>query len=191
VARVNPGVATGYAAYQSGDLERARSAYQQALRAEPKNIDALLGMAAVELHARQYASADRYYQRVLRLDPRNPHAHAGMLALRNQEMDPVVAESRVKSLIARDPAADGLQFTLGNQYAQQGRWGEAQQAYFKALAGDPKNPDFAYNLAVSLDHLRQVKPALQHYRLALQLAESRSAAFDAAAARTRIAQLER
>ena len=191
VARVNPGVAAGYAAYQSGDLERARSAYQQALRAEPTNIDALLGMAAVELRARQYASADRYYQRVLRLDPRNPHAHAGMLALRNQEMDPVVAESRVKSLIARDPAADGLQFTLGNQYAQQGRWGEAQQAYFKALAGDPKNPDFAYNLAVSLDHLRQVKPALQHYRLALQLAESRGAAFDAAAAQSRIAQLER
>jgi len=191
VARVNPGVAAGYAAYQSGDLEGARSAYQQALRAEPKNIDALLGMAAVELRARQYASADRYYQRVLRLDPRNPHAHAGMLALRSQEVDPVVAESRVKSLIAREPAADGLQFTLGNQYAQQGRWGEAQLAYFKALAGDPKNPDFAYNLAVSLDHLRQVKPALQHYRLALQLAASRSAAFDAAAARSRIAQLER
>ena len=191
VARVNPGVAAGYAAYQAGDLERARLGYAQALRSEPRNIDALLGMAAVELRARQYASADRYYQRVLRLDPRNPHAHAGMLALRNQEMDPVAAESRVKSLIARDPAADGLQFTLGNQYAQQGRWGEAQQAYFKALAGDPKNPDFAYNLAVSLDHLRQVTPALQHYRLALQLAESRSAAFDTAATRSRIAQLER
>jgi Tfp pilus assembly protein PilF len=191
VARVNPGVAAGYAAYQSGDLERARLAYQQALRAEPRNIDALLGMAAVELRAQDYAAADRYYQRVLRLDPRNPHAHAGMLALRNQEVDPVMAESRVKSLMAREPGADGLQFTLGNQYAQQGRWGEAQQAYFKALASDPKNPDFAYNLAVSLDHLRQVKPALQHYRLAVQLAEGRGAGFDAAAVRARIAQLER
>jgi Tfp pilus assembly protein PilF len=148
-------------------------------------------MAAVELRAQDYAAADRYYQRVLRLDPRNPHAHAGMLALRNQEVDPVMAESRVKSLMAREPGADGLQFTLGNQYAQQGRWGEAQQAYFKALASDPKNPDFAYNLAVSLDHLRQVKPALQHYRLAVQLAEGRGAGFDAAAVRARIAQLER
>ena len=59
-------------------------------------------------------------------------------------------------------------------------------------AGDPKNPDFAYNLAVSLDHLRQVKPALQHYRLALQLAQGgRGAGFDAQAVRARIAQLER
>jgi len=191
IARVSPGVAAGYAAYQAGDLDRARLGYQQALRAEPKNIDALLGMAAVELRAQNYAAADRHYQRVLRLDPRNPHAHAGMLALRNQEVDPVAAESRVKSLIAREPGADGLQFTLGNQYAQQGRWGEAQQAYFKALASDPKNPDFAYNLAVSLDHLRQVKPAMQHYRLALQLAEGRGAGFDAEAVRGRIAQLER
>ncbi len=191
VARVNPGVAAGYAAYQAGDLERARLGYTQALRSDPRNIDALLGVAAVELRARRYANADGYYRRVLRLDPRNPYAQAGMLALRNQEVDPVTAESRVKSLIARAPAAEGLEFTLGNQYAQQGRWGEAQQAYFKALAGDPKNPDFAYNLAVSLDHLRQVKPALQHYRLALQLAESRSAGFDAQSVRARIAQLER
>jgi Tfp pilus assembly protein PilF len=189
IARVNPGVAAGYAAYQSGDLVAARRNYQQALRAEPRNIDALLGLAAVELRAGQYAAADHHYQQVLRLDPRNPHAHAGMLALRSQQVDPVAAESRVKSLLAREPSAEGLQFTLGNQYAQQSRWGEAQQAYFKALAADPNNPDFAYNLAVSLDHLRQEKPALQHYQLALKLAETRGAAFDADAVRARIAQL--
>jgi tetratricopeptide (TPR) repeat protein len=189
VARVNPGVAAGYAAYEAGDLGGARQGYQQALRSEPRNIDALLGMAAVELRTGQYAAADRYYQQVLRLDPPNPYANAGMIALRNQQVNPVAAESRVKSLMAREPEAETLQFTLGNQYAQQGRWNEAQQAYFKALAADPKNPDFAYNLAVSLDHLRQASPALQHYRLALKLAETRRAGFDVNAVRARIAQL--
>jgi len=189
IARVNPGVAAGYAAYQAGDLVAARRNYQLALRAEPRNIDALLGLAAVELRARQYSTADRYYERVLRLDPRNPHAHAGMLALRSQQVNPVAAESQLKSLLAREPDAESLQFALGNQYAQQSRWNEAQQAYFKALAAEPNNPDFAYNLAVSLDHLRQVKPALQHYQLALKLAETRGAAFDTDAVRARIAQL--
>jgi tetratricopeptide (TPR) repeat protein len=189
VARVNPGVAAGYAAYEAGDLAAARHGYQEALRSEPRNIDALLGMAAVEVRAGQYAAADRYYQQVLRLDPPNPYANAGMLALRNQQVNPVAGESRVKSLMAREPDAEALQFTLGNQYAQQGRWNEAQQAYFKALAADPKNPDFAYNLAVSLDHLRQASPALQHYRLALKLAETRRAGFDVNAVRARIAQL--
>ncbi len=190
-ARVNPGVAAGYSAYQTGDLAAARRGYQDALRAEPRNIDALLGMAAVELRDRQLAAADAYYRRVLRLDPRNAHAQAGMLALRNQQVDPVAAESQVKTLLAREPQAEALQFTLGNQYAQQQRWGEAQHAYFKALATDPDNPDFAYNLAVSLDHLRQVTPALQHYRLALKLAQTRGAGFDANAVRARVAQLAR
>lgn len=188
-ARVNPGVAAGYAAYQAGDLATARREYQRALRAEPRNIDALLGMAAVMLRDRQLPAADAYYGRVLRLDPRNPNAQAGMLALRSQQVDPVAAESQIKTLLAREPQAEALQFTLGNQYAQQARWNEAQQAYFKALATDPDNPDFAYNLAVSLDHMRLVEPALQHYRLALKLAQTRGAGFNADAVRARIAQL--
>ena len=64
-----------------------------------------------------------------------------------------------------------LHFTLGNQLAQQGRWAEAQQEYFKAFAAEPDNADFAYNLAVSLDHLRQPRLALEYYRRALALAE--------------------
>jgi Flp pilus assembly protein TadD len=95
----------------------------------------------------------------------------------------------VKSLLAADPGANVLYFTLGNQLAQQGRWAEAQQEYFKAYAADPDNADFAFNLAVSLDHLRQSKLALDYYRRAIALAEKRAASFDLAAARNRAAQL--
>ena len=74
-------------------------------------------------------------------------------------------------MLADNPGAHVLNFTLGNQFAQQGRWAEAQQEYFKAFAAEPDNADFAYNLAVSLDHLRQPKLALEYYRRALALAE--------------------
>jgi tetratricopeptide (TPR) repeat protein len=189
--QIHPQVAAGYAAYQSGDLNRARTEYQQVLREEPSNRDALLGLAATEMRAQRYDAADGHYQRLLQMDPRDPHAQAGMLALRNQQIDPVVAESRVKSMLAADREATVLYFTLGNQYAQQGRWAEAQQAYFKAFAADPDNPDFAFNLAVSLDQLRQPRLALDYYRKALALAEKRSAAFALDAARGRIQQLSR
>ena len=102
----------------------------------------------------------------------------GCVALRGQQLDPIAVESRVKSMLAANPEANVLHFTLGNQYAQQGRWAEAQQAYFKAFAANPENPDFAFNLAVSLDQLRQGKLALEYYRKALSLAETRGAAFD-------------
>jgi len=189
--QIHPQVSSGYSAFLAGDLAKARDDYQQALRDEPANRDALLGLAAVEMRAQRYDLADSYYRRVLRADPRDPHAQAGMLALRSEQLDPVQVESRVKTLIAADRDANVLYFTLGNQYAQQGRWAEAQQAYFKAFATDPENPDFAFNVAVSLDQLRQPKLALEYYRRALALAEKRSANFSPEAARTRVQQLSR
>ncbi len=187
--KVNPQVASGYQAYQAGDFTAARADYRQALREEPMNRDALLGLAAVEMQAHHYELAEAYYQRLLQTDPRDPDAQAGMFALRGQLIDPLVAESRVKTLLASDPQAEVLYFTLGNEYAQQARWGEARQAYFRALAADPENPDFAYNVAVSLDHLGQRPLALEYYRRALALAGKRAANFDAAAARERALQL--
>jgi Tfp pilus assembly protein PilF len=189
--QVHPQVSAGYAAYQAGDLAKARAEYQQALREEPANRDALLGLAAVEMRAQRYDAADGYYQKVLQADPRDPHAQAGVVALRGQQLDPVQVESRVKSLLAADRNSTVLQFTLGNQYAQQGRWAEAQQAYFKAFAADPDNPDFAFNLAVSLDQLHQPRLALEYYRRALVLAEKRSPGFSLDGARTRVQQLSR
>lgn len=187
--QIHPQVAAGYAAYQSGDLPKARAEYQQVLREEPANRDALLGLAAVEMRSQRYDLADAYYQRILQVDPRDPHAQAGAIALRSQQLDPLQVESRMKSMIAADRTSNVLHFTLGNQYAQQGRWAEAQQAYFKAYAADPENPDFAFNLAVSLDQLHQSKFALEYYRRALTLAEKRSAGFSLDAARTRVQQL--
>ena len=189
--QIHPQVNSGYGAYQAGDLAKARNEYQQVLREEPGNRDALLGLAAVEMRAQRYDLSDAYYQRILRADPRDPHAQAGLLALRSQQLDPVLVESRVKSLIAADREANVLYFTLGNQYAQQGRWAEAQQAYFKAFATDPDNADYAFNVAVSLDQLHQPKLALEYYRRALALAEKRSASFAPEVARTRVQQLSR
>jgi len=189
--QIHPLVASGYTAYMAGDLAKARADYQQVLSEESANRDALLGLAAVELRAQRYDLADGYYRRVLQIDPRDAYAQAGMVALRSQQLDPVLVESRMKSLLAVDREANFLYFTLGNQYAQQGRWAEAQQSYFKAFSADPENPDFAFNVAVSLDQLHQPKLALEYYRRALALAQKRSASFDAEVARTRVQQLSR
>src|SRR2546421_664152 len=123
--------------------------------------------------------------------PRDAQAQAALLAWRSARSDPLATESRVKSLLAADPGAHALNFTLGNQLAQQNRWGEAQQEYFKAYTAEPDNADFAYNLAVSLDHLRQPRQALDYYQRAIGLSEKRGASFDVAAARTRAATLAR
>jgi tetratricopeptide (TPR) repeat protein len=179
-----------FQAFNAGDLARAREDYRQVLRSNPDSRDALLGLAAVETQAKGYDAADRYYTRLLELDPRDAYAQAGLIGLRGQ-VDPLAAESRLKSMIASQPDASFLHFTLGNQYAAQGRWAEAQQAYFQAYASDPEHPDFAYNLAISLDRMHQTKPALEYYRRALTLAQGHPVSFDRTQVSKRVSQLER
>ena len=96
-----------------------------------------------------------------------------------------------ESEAASQPESGSLNFALGNFYSRQGRWSEAQQVYFNAVAADADNPDYLFNLAVSLDHLRQPKVAAQHYRLALEATQRRPAGFDRERARLRLAELGR
>jgi tetratricopeptide (TPR) repeat protein len=189
--QVHPQVAAAYSAYLNGDLAQARKDYEEALRDEPANRDALLGLAAIDVREGRYESAEALYLRLLQVDPRDMEAQAALIALRSGRADPLATETRVKTLLTVDPSAHALNFTLGNQLAAQNRWSEAQQQYFQAYAAEPDNPDFAYNLAVSLDHLRQRRQALEYYERALALAAKHGASFDAAAARARLNELAR
>jgi tetratricopeptide (TPR) repeat protein len=188
--RIDPAVERGWQALLAGNLAQARDDYSQALRANPTDRDALLGIAAIDMREQDFAAAEARYTRVLELDPRDAYAHAALISLRGQA-DPVQSESRLKTLVAQQPDANVLSFSLGNQYAAQRRWAEAQQAYFKALAGDPENADYAFNLAVSLDHMRRSKLAMEYYQRALALAGSRPVGFNTAQVEARVRELQR
>lgn len=175
--KVNPAAAEAYEAFQAGDVARAARGYELALQADPRSADALLGAAAVALRQGRNADAENYYLRLLEASPGNAAALAGLQGLR-APTDPVAAETRLKSMLAAQPDAPSLHFALGNLYARQSRWSDAQQAYFKAVTGDGDNPDYLFNLAVSLDQMHQARLAAQYYRQALTAAATRPAGFD-------------
>jgi len=186
--RVNPAVNEAYAALESGRFEPAQRLYEQVLRSEPNNIDALLGLAAIAQQENRTDDASRIYLRILDVDPRHALAQTGLIALLGRA-DPQAAETRLKQLAARDPSSS-LYFTLGNLYADQGQWSQAQRAYFQAHHLEAGNPDYAYNLAVALEHLGQQKLALSFYRVALQLAAGKGRSnFNLAQAQARISKL--
>jgi tetratricopeptide (TPR) repeat protein len=190
VMTVDPQVEHGYQAFQKNDLAAARESYQKALAREPRNRDALLGLAAIDVRSGELEAAESRYMKLLEMDPRDGQAVAGLVSLRGR-FDPVASESRLKTLIAGQPDVAQLHFSLGNQYAQQSRWTEAQAAYFRAYSIDPQNADYAFNLAVSLDQMRQRKPALEYYQRAIALATKRAASFDSAQARLRVEELSK
>jgi Tfp pilus assembly protein PilF len=187
-AVVAAALAEGYEAFQAGQFPKAREAYERALSADGRNTDAMIGLAAIAWQEGRTETASEYYYRVLQVDPQHAQAQAGLIGLMGR-VDPVASESRLKQLIARDPS-DTLYFTLGNLHADQRQWPAAQQAYFQAFQLDPTNPDYAYNLAVGLEHLGQPKLALGYYRKALELSRLRGrAGFDPGQVNSRIDKL--
>jgi Flp pilus assembly protein TadD len=185
--RISPALQSGYQAFTSGDLAAAAQFYSTALQQEPNNRDALLGSAAVAARRNdvQYAAAS--YLRLLELNPSDPDALAGLLSLRPG--DTGQSELRLKNLLRKSPDSGPLLFALGNLYARQNRWSEAQQGFFRAYTASPDNPDYAFNLAVGLDRLNQPRLALTYYQRALALTQAGPAAFDQEAARQRVQQL--
>lgn len=183
--KANPALARAFQAFKSGDAATAEIEYAKALKSDPGNPDALHGAAAVALFKKERERADALYRRALAANPRDAVAVAGVAGL-NGYMDSAGAESRLKSLISVQPDEPGLYFALGNIYASTGRWRDAQQAYFSAHVAAPEQPDYLFNLAVSLDHLRQAQPARAYYEKALSAASRLPAAFDPAQAAARL-----
>jgi Flp pilus assembly protein TadD len=162
-------------AYTVGNLSYAQTQYQQVLQSEPDNLDALNGMGAIALQQSQPGQAETFFRQALLLNPHDPVALAGLTQANPAEWRR--AETRLHISLAAQPDALATRIALGDNLAAQQRWAEAQQAYFQAHALAPTDPDIAYNLAVSLDHLGQLRPAATYYRRALELAAHHSARF--------------
>ncbi len=185
----NPALLRGHTNLQHNEIELARRDFESVLQREPNNTDALLALAAIAARQGRGGDAEQLHQRALIANPSDPNVQGMVLNGTPSSADPQTTESRLKGLLSAQPESATLNFALGNLYARQTRWPEAQQAYFNAVAADGSNPDYLFNLAISLDHIRQPKLAGQHYRLALEAADKRPAGFDREQVRRRLAEL--
>lgn len=184
-AQINPRVAKAYRHLQQNEQLAARALYQEALQQEPGNRDALLGLATIAIALSDPDLALHYLSQRLATDPQDLQALAGWF---DMAVDDGTHESRLKHLLNQHPIRGNLYFALGNVYARQSRWSEAQRAYENACQLAPTNPAFNLNLAISLDHLGQMQAAARHYREAIRLNRYHHAGIDATAS-TRLREL--
>jgi len=177
-----------WAAYQRGDYRTAETAYTKVLQQEANNRDGLLGMGAIAIKKGEVERARAAYINLLQLDPRDPIANAALVNLEKAQAD-TFTESKLKFMLQQQPDAPHLYFALGNIYAQQKLWPQAQKAYFNAWQGDNNNADYAFNLAVSLEQIGKAEQALRFYVDCLKLAQNQNVSFSVAVVKERIAQL--
>ncbi len=178
-----------YLSLSRGQLDTAEQQYLDVLAQRPHEKDALLGLAVIAQRKQQTDRATELYRQVLREDMGNAAAAAGLVSL-SEHADPVAAESQLRELLDIKPSAPELQYALGGVLARQLRWGEAQQAFFRAYSLKPGNALYAYNLAVSLDRLHQSAAALTYYEKASSLSATDSPTLDMNAIAKRIEELK-
>jgi len=154
-----------YAAYQAGNDELAMSLYNKVLEVDPQNRNALLARAAIHVQNGNSRDAIRDYQTLLLANPKDSLAMASLIAV--ADYSPQDTETQLKLMIRDEPDSPYLNFALANAYGAQNRWQEAQGHYFRALENNPADPNYAYNLAVSLEHISQPGAAISYYRRAL------------------------
>ena len=165
---IDPTLLAAYQAFSRGEYAAAQQQYRQVLQGDIRNVDALLGMAAIAERQGRDADAQGWYEKVLEIEPRNIIAQSAIVSTQTNT-DVVGTESRLKSMLAQQPEAANLHASLGNLYVEQSQWPSAQEAFFNACRFAPNNADYAFNLAISLDQMGKSNLALKQYQRALEL----------------------
>jgi len=165
-----------YEEYLAGNFDSAEKIYLVVLNNLPENRDALLGLAAVSMQRGDLRQAYIHYLEVLRLYPGDSVAEAALINF-NEDRNQSRNESILKTFLQNEPDNSFLHYSLARLYAAQTRWPEAQQSFFDAHRIESSNADYAFNLAVSLEHVGQQQSAIDYYNVALELADNSAVSF--------------
>ena len=168
-ATVDLRIRKAFLVYQSGDSLQAAALYRQVLYDMPSNRNALLGLAAIAIRQKDSVEAYDYYLKLLQMNPQDKFVQTALLYLFS-EGDLLSRESQIKSLLVESPSPYAY-FALGTVYADQARWSESSQAFFRAYAFKPNDPNYALNLAISLDQIGQYSTALEYYNIAIAFSD--------------------
>lgn len=135
-------------AYMNKSFEDSARLYQDALRAEPKNVTALIGLGITRQRENKLADAEVALQKALAYDPANePAAFALGVTYFKQERWKDAMTYFEKSLAKRPDNASGRHY-LGIIATKMSLMERAEREFKTALAIDPAYGEAHFNLAV-------------------------------------------
>ena len=71
-------LASGTKLLEQGKLEQAQKAYEAAVKADPRSVEARMKLAGVHIAQNNFTAATQLYQQVIGLDPANAKAFIGL-----------------------------------------------------------------------------------------------------------------
>lgn len=74
----SPLLAQAFQQWSAGHLDQAQRSYEQAIKADPRSVEAHMKLAGLYITRKDYAAGTTQYQRVIGLDPKNAKAWMGL-----------------------------------------------------------------------------------------------------------------
>jgi protein O-GlcNAc transferase len=158
------------ALYRQDALDEAAARYQEVLRQDPANADALYALAQIACQQGRLVEGVEFARKVLASDPNRARAHK-LLGLALARLGrPQEALASLDSAIAQAPALADVHGSRGDVLAELGRHGEAVESYDRALAVQPDSVADWSNRGAALVDLGRHADALESFERALALA---------------------
>jgi Tfp pilus assembly protein PilF len=157
----------GLSAWKSGDLGRARDAFERSLAIDSTNVKTLLNLGRVLLDQGKPNDALERVNTAIALDSGSADAHRMLARVRVALGEREPAEEEYRVALSIDPGDSWSMNNLGLLLIEQGRYEEALPPLARAVELRPDAPAFANNLGVALERTGHPGAAANAYRSAL------------------------
>lgn len=156
--------------HRQGRLAEAAQGYQNVLRADPANVDALNLLGLVQRQAGEYPEAIRLFKKCLKIKPdfAQAHGHLGDALIETRSFaEAIPALRRAIALAPQWPEAHS---NLGFALHESGQFEAALNCYQQALSLQPESAPVHNHLGNTFLELGRFADAEQNFRRALELA---------------------
>ena len=151
-----------------GNYDEAITIYQRLIDENPKDIEAMLGLAAVLSWQKKYQESSAVYQKVRDLRPDLPDGELGLSRLKAWQGEHAAAEETLKALHSKFPERFDILMLLGQVTAWQKKYQESVDYYKKALAIHPENKEAIKALATTYKWMKNTKEGIKLYEKILE-----------------------
>ncbi|MGZ5025233.1 MAG: tetratricopeptide repeat protein, partial [Chthoniobacterales bacterium] len=165
-------LSTGSLFYQRGYLEQAEVSFQQALRDDPSNAEALYGIGSVYLNQNKNAAAREMFERCVKVQSNYPETipdawnNLGVLATREHRIDEAIND--FQQALSVNPRHILSLNNLGNAYRLQKRWDDARKVLERAIEVAPDDPEANYGLGMVFAQTSDTDKASEFLQRALK-----------------------
>ena len=150
---------------QQGNQVEARNSYNEVLKKNSKNIDAMLGLARLDMQLNRMSDAEARLQKAQKISPKNPQVAAAVGQYHAAQRDWPRALEQMRAARELSPYEPTYAFQLGVVQARSGDAAAALTSFTESVGAAEAH----YNLAVILQEQGQSAEAENHLQQALAL----------------------